>query len=279
MGLRLKLRMKRVFLGILVLANLALAWPGIAQTQLQPQAPSKTGIVLMHGKTGTPLGSPILDLAWALLNAGYWVALPEMCWSRTRIYDESYLDCFADIDTAVANLRAQGVTRIVIAGHSLGGNAALGYGARHGGLAGIIALAPAPDNRYLVRQPVVAASLIRAQELIAAGKGDERMEFTDYNNGRAGLGPITVNATPRVFESFDAADGPAALTSNLPGLKAPLLMVAGDSDPSMHDPGGLFDLAPANPLNRLVNVKADHMGTPQAAIDAVLAWLASLPPH
>jgi len=37
--------------------------------------------------------------------------------------------------------------------------------------------------------------------------------------------------------------------------------------------------APPNPLNRLVKLDSDHMGTPQAAIDAVLAWLASLPPH
>jgi pimeloyl-ACP methyl ester carboxylesterase len=268
--------MRRLF-AALVLANLVLASPGAIHAQAP--GPQKTGIVLLHGKSGTPLEAPLMGLAWALLNAGYWVALPEMCWSRTRIYDESYLDCFADIDRAIAGLKAQGVSRVVLAGHSLGGNAALGYGALHGGLAGIIALAPAPDNRYLVRQPVVAASLARAQDLIASGQGDERMEFTDYNNGRAGLGPITVNATPRVFVSFDSADGPAALTANLPRLKAPLLMVAGDGDPSIHDPGGLFALAPANPFNRLVNVKSDHMGTPQAAIDAVLAWLASLPPH
>ena len=270
--------MKRLLpaLAALAVAALAAAAPGPAYAQ--SRAPT-TGIVLLHGKQGTPLEQPLAGLSWALLNAGYWVELPEMCWSRARIYDEAYLDCFADIDAAIADLKAQGVTRIVLAGHSLGGNAALGYGARRAGLAGIIALAPAPDNRFLVRQPVIASSLLRAQQLIAAGEGDQRIEFTDFNNNRFGTGPISVNATPRVFVSFDAADGPAALTSNIPALKAPLLMVAGSRDPGQHDPDGLFALAPPNPLNHLVKLDSDHMGTPQAAIDAVLAWLASLPPH
>jgi pimeloyl-ACP methyl ester carboxylesterase len=270
--------MKRFLAALATLAIVALAVAAPGSVQAQTRAPT-IGIVLLHGKGGTPLEQPLSGLAWALLNAGYWVELPEMCWSRARIYDEAYLDCFADIDNAIADLKSQGVTRIVLAGHSLGGNAALGYGARRAGLAGIIALAPAPDNRFLARQPVVAASLLRAQQLIASGEGDQRIEFTDINTNRAGFGPITVQATPRAFVSFDAADGPAALASNISALKAPLLMVAGGSDPTQHDPDGLYALAPPNPLNRLVKLDSDHMGTPQAAIDAVLAWLASLPPH
>jgi pimeloyl-ACP methyl ester carboxylesterase len=270
--------MKRLLPALAALTLAALAWSAPGPVQAQTRTPI-TGIVLLHGKGGTPLEAPLSGLSWALLNAGYWVELPEMCWSRARIYDEAYLDCFADIDQAIADLKAQGVTRIVLAGHSLGGNAALGYGARHANLAGIIALAPAPDNRFLVRQPVVASSLVRAQQLIDSGAGDQRIEFTDINTNRAGSGPITVNATPRVFVSFDSLDGPAVLSANIPSLQAPLLMVVGKSDTTQHDPDGLFALAPQNPLNRMVKLDSDHMGTPQAAIDAVLAWLASLPPH
>ena len=34
--------------------------------------------------------------------------------------------------------------------------------------------------------------------------------------------------------------------------------------------------APTNPLNCYVTVDADHLGTPTAARDAVLAWLREL---
>jgi hypothetical protein len=51
-----------------------LAAPGLAQT---------IGIVLMHGKTGSPT-TVINQLAIALQGAGYLVEAPEMCWSRRR---------------------------------------------------------------------------------------------------------------------------------------------------------------------------------------------------
>ena len=60
-----------------------LAAPGLAQT---------IGIVLMHGKTGSPT-TVINQLAIALQGAGYLVEAPEMCWSRRRIYDRPFLDC------------------------------------------------------------------------------------------------------------------------------------------------------------------------------------------
>src|SRR5579862_4100985 len=132
--------MRRTLLGLALALALALPNAEHAQAQTQNQTQPKTGIVLMHGKQGGPNQEELGGLHAALENAGYLVDMPEMCWSGSRIYDESYLDCFADIDAAIARLKAQGATQIVVAGHSLGGNAALGYGARHGGLKGIIAI-------------------------------------------------------------------------------------------------------------------------------------------
>ena len=99
------------------------------------------GVVMMHGKHGTP--AQLQQLAAAVANAGFLVERPEMCWSAARIYDRSYLECFADIDAAAARLKEHGVTAIVVLGMSLGGNAALDFGARRQGLKAIIALAPA----------------------------------------------------------------------------------------------------------------------------------------
>ena len=122
---------------VLLATCLAFAAPARAET---------IGVVMMHGKTGTP--AQFDGLAAAVEAAGFPVERPQMCWTRSRIYDRTYLDCLADADAAAARLKARGATGIVILGMSLGGNAALGYGARRPGLKGVIALAPAsnPDQ-------------------------------------------------------------------------------------------------------------------------------------
>jgi esterase/lipase len=86
------------------------------------------GVVMLHGKHSTP--AQFDTLAPAVEAAGFAVELPEMCWSRTRIYDRAYLDCLTEVDQSVAALKARGADAIVILGMSLGGNGALGYGTR-----------------------------------------------------------------------------------------------------------------------------------------------------
>ena len=237
------------------------------------QAADKLGIVLMHGLQGEPNAGPVKGFAASLDGAGYLLAQPEMCWSRTRVFDKSYLDCLAVVDIAIAKLRGQGATMIVIAGMSMGGNAALGYGGMHDGLKGVIALAPAPDPVQIERNPTIAAGIQKAKDLIDAGKGDAAIDFDSVNGGH----PITVHCTPKVFLSFYGDDSPARLPVNVARFKAPLLWVAGTSDPSQKSgPDFAFAKAPPNPLNRYVTVDSDHLGTPDAAKGAALAWLKDL---
>jgi len=137
-------------------------------------AERKIGIVLLHGKLGASLGSsygrsPIgIGLIDALQHAGYLVATPEMCWSGRRNFDRTYTDCFHDVDVAVAELKAKGAAGIIVGGLSLGGNAAIGYGATHSGLLGIIALAPADDPRLKAKRPEIAAVIAQARDLHSA---------------------------------------------------------------------------------------------------------------
>jgi dienelactone hydrolase len=114
-------------------------------------------------------GSPytVIDtLAAALCDAGYLVETPEMCWSYRRIYDRSLLDCLTEIDAAAARERSRGAGRIVIAGMSQGGDAALVYGARRTDLAGIIALAPAASPEHQIRVPQIAQSVAAARAML-----------------------------------------------------------------------------------------------------------------
>jgi esterase/lipase len=228
------------------------------------------GVVMMHGKHGTP--GQLQQLAGTVGDAGFAVERPEMCWSAARIYDRTYLECFADIDAAAARLKARGATAIVVLGMSLGGNAALGFGARRHGLAAIIALAPAHAPEFLNRRPEIAQSIAKAQAEVAAGRGDEKVTFDDVDVGKN----FTVNTTPAIYLSFFGPDSPAVMPENAAHLTAPLLMVSGNNDPTQRNADNIFARVPSDPRNKHVTVEADHLGTPAASIAIVLAWLKAL---
>jgi esterase/lipase len=228
------------------------------------------GVVMMHGKHGTP--GQLQQLAGTVADAGFAVERPEMCWSAARIYDRTYLECFADIDAAAARLKERGATAIVVLGMSLGGNAALGFGARRHGLAAIIALAPAHAPEFLGRRPEIAQSIAKAQAEVAAGRGDVKATFDDVDLGKN----FTVSTTSAIYLSFFGPDSPAVMPENAAHLTAPLLMVSGNSDPTQKNAGNIFARVPSDPRNKHVAVEADHMGTPAASIAIVPAWLKTL---
>lgn len=246
-------------------------------------AQQRIGIVLMHGKQGIPLGTSNprgavcgAHLIAALRNAGYLVVAPEMCWSRRRDFDKPYPDCLAEIDPMIVQLKSQGATEIVVGGLSLGGNAALAYGATHAGIQGIMVFGPADDPTRKSNRPEISASLAHARQLMAQGQGDVKASFDDVNVNTGGAFPIMVNTTARIFLSFNDTDALTHISPNVARLTAPLLWVAGDGDQTQRSAAILFQMAPPNPLNRLVTVHSNHIGTPDAGTDAALAWLAEL---
>jgi pimeloyl-ACP methyl ester carboxylesterase len=232
-------------------------------------AQDRLGVVLMHGKQSAPEEHG--PLAEATTAAGWPVERPEMCWSRRRIYDRPYLECLRDIDIAIERLKARGVTGIVVAGHSLGANAALAYSARNE-IKGVVALAPGHLPDVLATRPPIAADLNRARALIAAGQDRDRLPFTDFN----GSLQITVMATPLTYLSFFAPDSPAVMPANAARLKAPLLLVAGNADPLQRGRDYIFARAPPYPHNRYVVVQAGHFATSAASGPTVTQWLAEL---
>ena len=231
------------------------------------------GVVVLHGKQGMPADRNVGPFIQALRNAGYAVQAPGMCWSHTRIYDKPFPECLAEIDTAIGALRAGGARRIVLAGMSLGGNAAIAYAAQHPELAGLVALAPASQPAQMMHDPAVAQSLQGAQHMVASGHGDDHASFTDTNNGR----DFSVATTAAIFVSFVAPGGPADFPRLLGQIRVPMIWVAGSQDKTQAQASTLFARVPANALNRLVAVDSEHLGTPAAGADAVLAWLKTLP--
>ncbi len=90
------------------------------------------GVVLLHGKGGTPT-SMIEGLNESLRKEGALVDAPELPWSARRIYDATYEQAMTEIDAAVERLKLAGAKNIAVIGHSLGANAAIGYAARSAG--------------------------------------------------------------------------------------------------------------------------------------------------
>jgi pimeloyl-ACP methyl ester carboxylesterase len=254
--------MTRAFKIVLLLLTLA-----------APARASDIGIVIMHGLQGSP-GSAVTGRFESAMKAnGYAIQTPEMCWSEKRLFDTDFLGCLRDIDAAVAKLQGAGARRIVIAGQSLGGNAALSYAALHPGVAGVIALAPAGNAAGLASNPQVQPSIAQARQMVAGGHANDRAHFTTTNNGK----PVPVDTTAAIFLSFTDPQGPAAFSRLLFRVSAPVLWVAGNADQTQRNADAQFAVLPPNPLNRMEHVTAAHLETPAAAVPAALEWLKTLP--
>ncbi len=231
------------------------------------------GVVLMHGKFGTA-GAFLGGLKSALEKEGAIVVTPEMPWSLHRIYDASYEDAMVEIDRAVEEARRLGATRIVVGGHSMGANAALGYAARREGLAAVLALAPGHPQDTWFMQLRTRSGLARAREMIAAGQGDVTAIFPDTAQGV----PFPVRTTANIYLSLFDPEGAAAMPRNAAAMgPVPLLWVVGIADPIFFKGRDYaFNLGAKNPKSRYLEIAGTHMTTPFQARHAIVEWLKSL---
>jgi dienelactone hydrolase len=232
-------------------------------------ADATVGVVLLHGKDGTP--GNVSGLADALKKNGFAVTTPEMPYSRYRNFDKAYEDTVPEIDKAAAELKKQGVKRIFIAGHSLGANVVLYYGTKVS-VDGVLAIGPGHTPELKGYASRVHDSVEVARKMVNEGKGDKIGIFDDYNQGLRSTRRITA----RIYLSYADPDGPAVMPTNAAALKpgTALLWVVGTQDPIYEKgPSYAFDKAPANPNNKYVVVESNHMNTPNVAAQEIVAWL------
>ncbi len=175
----------------------------------EPIAGEKIGVVLMHGKGGTP-SSQLSSLDSALRGAGVIVENNLMPWGRGRIYDKTYQDSMIEIDEYVNKLKAQGAKKIVVAGHSIGANAALGYGATRDGLSGIIVIATGHFPETSGFQAKLNGSAVKAKAMVDAGNGEKTGSFKDINIGSQ----ANANVSANIYHSWFSQTGPADVLSN-----------------------------------------------------------------
>jgi pimeloyl-ACP methyl ester carboxylesterase len=255
--------------------SIAAAW--LAAALLMPvaavhaQTSPVIGIVVMHGKGGKP-GGLVGPLAEGLKAKGYRVANLEMPWSGSRNYDTDVAGADREVDAALAKLREAGATKLFVAGHSQGAVYALHYATSHP-VDGLIIIAPGGNVGTRFYQQKVGASVQRAKDLIAEGKGSEPGDFEEFEGGR---GTTTVHTTAaRYFSWFDPegamnqAKSSAALPKSLP-----VLHVAPTSDyPAlMRTKREMFNALPSNPRTKLYEPDANHRTAPAASVEEIARW-------
>jgi pimeloyl-ACP methyl ester carboxylesterase len=254
----------------LVVAALAIAAPAWAFD------PPSTGVVVMHGKWGYP-GDPKMSggFATALKNAGFIVDQPEMPWSGARLYDRSFDQAMGEIDAAVARLRAAGAKKIVVAGHSLGGAAALHYATLGRPVDAVILIAPAPLPEGQGFRKLVGSEVARAQEMVAAGHGEDSAQFTDPNSDNRSR---SVRFKAVVYLSYVGPEGPAAMGPNAQHLgPAPILWLAPKFDPvSAGVDRIVWPRVPSSTPATRIEVISDHLGAAMAGREAAIDWLRKL---
>lgn len=243
-------------------------------------AQDKWGVLVLHGKNPGSANDPSTDSLIAKLQATGAVTLkPDMPWSRTRYLDKPLDGALAEMAAHVQTLRAQGATRIALAGHSMGCPAAMAYAAQRGGVDALVLMAPGhvPQRYYNNKQnTVVHDSVDLARDMVARGEGDKaNTPFSDINQGRK----LTVMATPALFLSYfdPQGDGEMSVTAPRIPVHTAVLWAIGKADPLFSAGRAyVFDKLPAHPKHQYLEVDANHLTTPTVAAEAVVQWLGSL---
>lgn len=239
-----------------------------------PALAQDCAVVLMHGKWGGPK-SPYLKGIAEKMGAVCQVELREMPWSRNRAYDETYEAALEKLAASVAQYRQKGVRRVFLGGQSFGANAAMAYQAQIGNADGVIALAPGHSPSYMYETGLTRSAISLAQELIAQGRPESVVQFTDLNQGEK----KTFSIRADVFNSYFRPDGLGNMALSAARFKnpTPFLWVIGTLDP-LYPSGAAyaFDKVPAHPASKYLVVSANHATTPEVAADQVVAWLSAL---
>lgn len=245
----------------------------VSVTGLPPAAAAeKIGVVLLHGKNSTNKArAPVGGLKTALEEAGFATVTPELPWSRDRQYAVSVDDALREIGQAVAAMKGQGIAKVVLAGHSLGANVALAYAAQRPGLAGLVVIAPGHVPESDLWRKLFADDVAKAKAMVAAGKGGERADFTDRNQGKSS----TVTTSAAAYLSYFDHDGMAEMSNTAPRLK-PDLPVLWIVEEAARDPGAgrvPFDKIPDGVRKEYATVDASHLDAPQKSAGLIVQWL------
>lgn len=184
-----------------------------------------------------------------------------------------HTDALAEIGTWIDWLRDRGQARVVLLGHSRGGNQVAWFLAEHDRpeVAAAVLLAPAtfdPDRA----KAAYAAAGGRLEETLARAGAGERLEGVPF------LHCARASVEPGSFLSYYAPDPRLDTPSLLPRLRKPVLVVVAGDDTVVPD---LAERLPGAPGVETVTIEgADHFFLDlyaEDAADAIAGFLEALP--
>jgi pimeloyl-ACP methyl ester carboxylesterase len=254
---------------------LAAAIIAFVQTSMAQAPSSAIGVVIMHGKGGSPARF-VSSLASSLEQKGFLVANLEMPWSKNREYNAGVDAAEKQVDEALDSLRAKGASKVFVAGHSQGGLFAIHYGGKHP-VDGIIAIAPGGNVANAIYRKELGQSVEQARKLVAEGKGNEKTRFSDYEGSR---GTYPVTATPAAYLTWFDPEGAMnqVKASRAMNPQVPVLFIAPKNDyPALlRIKQMMFDALPRNPLTRMYEADSSHLDAPSASRDEIARWTAEV---
>ena len=232
----------------------------------------KAGVVVMHGKGGSP-SKHVADLAASLERHGFLVANLEMPWSARRDYDVDVGAAENEVAAALAGLQQRGAGKVFVAGHSQGGLFALYFGGKHH-VDGIVAIAPGGDVGNRIFREKLGQSVDLARKQIAEGKGEGKTHLSDYEGAK---GIISVVTRPTDYVTWFDPEGAMNQRRAIQSIKAdtPVLFIA----PTNDYPGLLrvkqemFGLLAKHPLTRMYEPNSSHLDAPGASTQEIEDWI------
>jgi pimeloyl-ACP methyl ester carboxylesterase len=254
---------------------IALAFPIVSiflpLTAIAETGSIKIGIVLMHGKGGSPT-KHVSELASSLEKQGFLVANLEMPWSGRRNYDVDVSAAEREVESALKTLRDKGAAKLFVAGHSQGGVFALYVGTKHA-VHGVIAISPGGDAGGRTLREKLGDSVELARKLVAEGKGQEAARLSDFEGAR---GTYPIVTTPAAYRTWFDPEGAMNQTKAVNGMNpaVPVLYIS----PTNDYPGLLrvkqmmFDALPKNPRTRLYEPNSSHLNAPSASFKEIVEW-------
>jgi pimeloyl-ACP methyl ester carboxylesterase len=260
------------FVAFLAVAFAAYVSPALAQNDI--------GVVLMHGKEaspGRPQGMALLEDE--LKRRGMKVISPRMPWADSdwRSIKVSVEGSHALINGYVAQLRSQGARRIVIGGHSIGGNVALSYAVANSEVAGIVMISPGHSPGFSARTyPDYIPAVEKANAMVQAGQGNQPITGPDNNQGRK----FEVSTTAEVYLSWMSPRRTANMANQAPLLaaKIPVLLLIGNSDPAYSvTENSIYKPAAKHAYSKYLGVPGDHSSALENSLSQVVSWIAGLP--
>ncbi len=241
--------------------------------------PSEVGIIVLHGKGGSPNFPVLQKFESKMLDKGYAVVIPRFPWGGKKgkaDYSGNLKDAFEIISSEITKLKQDGRKIIVLAGHSMGTPGAVAYAINHTDVDALIGMAPGHFVGSNFHNDFTSFEVNKAKQMVADGQGNETLNIEDYNSGNRRF-KMTVKAED--YLSFFDPNGPMNLGVNLEKIgTTPFLWVAPNGDPVTQKGQAkeYFSKAPSNEKSKFVKIEAEHKNAPIKGVKVIHQWISDL---